>query len=126
MNVFVIAACRRLDASQRAEDRVELVFVEYTHFRQRMRPCDRPFDVVVEQLAVERERVVEPPQQRRRLPLEAPAPKLLRQPAAFRSRAAVTSSAGSVSSRLFSTEMRLRPRVGRPKTRMKPAASRAS
>src|SRR3954449_1333339 len=126
MNVLVIAAGRLLDAHERAEDRVQFVFVEYAHLRQRARPGDRPFHVVVEQLAVERERVVEPPQQRRRLALEAPAPQLLRQPAAFRSRAAVTSSAGSVSSRFLSVAMRLRPRVGSPKTRMNPAASRAS
>src|SRR4051812_10472279 len=126
MDVFVIAAGRRFDPNEGAEDRVELVLIQNAGFRQRAGPGDRAFHVVIEQLAVERERVVEPPQQRRRLALEAPAPQLLRQPAAFRSRAAVTSSAGSVSSRFLSVAMRLRPRVGSPKTRMNPAASRAS
>src|SRR5205807_2257136 len=101
MNVFVIAAGGRVDASECAEDRVQFVVSEYANFRQRTGPGDRAFHVVVEQLAVEGEGVVEPPQQRRRLALEAPAPQLLRQPAAFRSRAAVTSSAGSVSSRFL-------------------------
>ena len=101
MHVFVIAVSAGGSMrSQRAEDRIELVRRSARRHRERARPGDRAFDVLVEQLAVERERVVEPPQQLRRLALEASAPQLLRQPAAFRSRAAVTSSAGSVSSRL--------------------------
>ena len=123
MDVFVIAARRRLDAHQRADDRVDLVVGQHAGTRQRARPGDRAFHVVGEQLAVERERVVERRSKRRRLaarsarPTTSASTRRLPQP---RGRHFI----GGQRVVILRREMRLRPRSWQAEERMKPAESR--
>src|SRR5205085_6399163 len=86
-----------------------------------LHPRDRSFDILFEQFAVVRERVVEPPEKLRRRRPEPPAPHFLGHCCAtFRNWPGDSSSS---SRRGMTVSKRLRPRSGSPNSLMKPAES---
>src|SRR5205085_665404 len=111
----VVVGGGRVERFQTFDDRRALFSRQRARIRERARPRQRAAHVRREQLAIERERVVEPPEQLRRSRREPAAPQ--RQP-----RPPATFSIGFTSS----AAMRFRPRSGRPNRRMKPAESCAS